>query len=122
MTIVDILRHRLDDPADWKQVAERVTTYLLKHLRTDADTGVELVTCTVTQLRDKLNYETRLLQPTDDFEAAHAERSVRADEFEDGMGQPRSPPRSTRSGWPGTAFTCRRRRRGRPGMSAPSTS
>ena len=87
LAIVDILRHRLDDPADWKQVAERVNTYLLKHLRTDDDTGVELVTCTITQLRNKLNYETRLLQPTDDFEAAHAERSVRADEFEDGMGQ-----------------------------------
>ncbi len=87
LVIVDILRHRLDDPADWRQVAERVNTYLLKHLRTDADSGVELVTCTITQLRNKLNYETRLLQPTDDFGTAHADRSVRAEEFEDGMGQ-----------------------------------
>ncbi len=87
LTIVDTLRHRLDDPADWKQCAQRVNTYLLKHLRTDETTGVELVACTITQLRNKLNYETRVLASTGDFETTHAERHVTAAEFDDGMGQ-----------------------------------
>jgi hypothetical protein len=87
LTIVDTMRHRLDDPADWKRCGERVNTYLLKHLRTDEASGLELVTCTITQLRNKLNYETRVLRTTDDFETAHADRSVRAQEFDDGMGQ-----------------------------------
>ncbi len=72
LVIVDTLRHRLDDPRDWKRCAEKVTTYLLKHL------GADLVTCTITQLRNKLNYETRILAPVEDFETAHAERTVRA--------------------------------------------
>jgi hypothetical protein len=88
LVIVDILRHRLDDPADWRRCGERVAAYLVKHLRRDDELGLEVVTCTITQLRNKLNYETRVLRPADaEFEAAHAERSVRAQEYDDGTGQ-----------------------------------
>ena len=88
VTIVDILRHRLDDPADYARAAERIGRYLAKHVTQYDDLGVSLVTCTVTQLRNKLNYETRVLRSADDeFQRAHAERSVRAQEFDDGMGQ-----------------------------------
>ena len=87
MTITEILRHRLDDPGAWHRVRERLVPYLRKHLRTDEETGVELVGCTITQLRNKLNYETRILRPADaDFEEAHAARRVRAVELEDGTG------------------------------------
>jgi hypothetical protein len=87
LVIVDILRHRLDDPADWARCAERIDAYLAKHLRYDEELDLTLVTCTVTQLRNRLNYVTRLLRSTEEFEAAHAERSVSAQEFHDGMGQ-----------------------------------
>jgi hypothetical protein len=88
VTIVDILRHRLDDPADWARCAEKIGRYLAKRLTHHQGLGVALVTCTVTQLRNKLNYETRILRSTDeDFERAHADRTVRASEFDDGMGQ-----------------------------------
>ena len=87
LTIVDILRHRLDDPAAWRRCGQRVLAYLRKHLRRDEELGVEVVACTVTQLRNKLNYETRRLRPTEDFAAAHAERGVRTAEFDDGTGQ-----------------------------------
>jgi len=88
VTIVDIIRHRLDDPADWARCAVRVSGYLANRMTHHEDLEVSLVTCTITQLRNKLNYETRVLRSTDhEFEVAHAERSVRAHEFEDGMGQ-----------------------------------
>ena len=87
LVIVDIMRHRLDDPADWARCAEKVTAYLGIHLR-ELEVGLSLVTCTITQLRNKLNYETRVLRSADDeFEQAHTERSVRAHEFDDGTGQ-----------------------------------
>ena len=88
LVIVDIIRHRLDDPADWARCAEKVSKYLAKHLAQVDDGGATLVTCTITQLRNKLNYEIRVLRSADDeFDAAHAERSVRALEFDDGTGQ-----------------------------------
>jgi Domain of unknown function (DUF222)/HNH endonuclease len=87
MTITEIIRNRLDDPRAWARCAERITAYVLKRLVIDEETGVELVACTLTQLRNKLNYETRILRPAVDFEAAHAERDVRAMEFEDGTGR-----------------------------------
>ena len=87
LVIVDILRHRLDDPAHWARCAAKVFAYLAKHLR-QLDDGISVVTCTITQLRNKLNYETRVLRSNDaEFAAAHAERSVRTQEFDDGMGQ-----------------------------------
>jgi hypothetical protein len=79
--------HRLDDPEAWRKCASRMTAYLHKHVRVEESSGLELVACTVTQLRNKLSYETRILQPSDaDFEKAHAERQVRAMEFDDGDG------------------------------------
>jgi uncharacterized protein DUF222/HNH endonuclease len=88
VTIVDILRHRLDDPEDWARCAERIGRYLARHLEEYDELGVTLVTCTITQLRNKLNYETRLLRPADEeFAAAYADRNVCASEFDDGMGQ-----------------------------------
>jgi len=65
VTIVDILRHRLDDPADWARCGERIGRYLAKRLSRYDDLGVALVTCTVTHLRNKLNYETRVLRSPD---------------------------------------------------------
>lgn len=87
-TIADIARLRLDDPADWARLAERLAPFLSRHLRSYDDLGVALVTCTVTQLRNKLNYETRVLRPADDeFAKQLSDRAVRAHEFEDGMAQ-----------------------------------
>ena len=51
------MRHRLDDPTDWARCAEKVSAYLAKHLKEQGD-GITLVTCTITQVRNKLNYET----------------------------------------------------------------
>jgi len=88
LVIVDIMRHRLDDPADRARCAAKVSAYLAKHVVELEGAGVTLVTCTITQLRNKLNYKTRVLRSADDeFEAAHADRSVRALEFDDGTGQ-----------------------------------
>ena len=88
MAIVDIRRHRLDDPADWARCAERVGSYLAKHLTRYDDLGVALVTCTITQPRNKLNDETRVLRSAEEeFEQAHADRSVHTQEFDDGMGR-----------------------------------
>lgn len=88
LTITETIRHRLDDPTAWAICAEQVMSYLAKRTTVDEKTGVELVACTITQLRNKVNYETRILQATDvDFEKAHADRRVQAMEFEDGTGQ-----------------------------------
>lgn len=87
MTITEIMRNRLDDSRAWARCAERITAYVRQRLVVDEETGVELVACTLTQLRNKVNYETRILRPVEDFEKAHAERDVRAMEFEDGTGR-----------------------------------
>jgi hypothetical protein len=91
VTIADIVRHRLDDPGDWARVGERIVPFLVKHLRRFEElgaelVGAELVTCTITQLRNKLNYETRLLAPADEeFARKFADRGVAVFEDEDGM-------------------------------------
>lgn len=87
-TVADLLRHRLDDPADWAAVGERVTRFLLKHLRHYPEVNTEMVTCTVTQLRNRLNYEIRKVVTADDeFQRAFADRNVRAFEITDGFAQ-----------------------------------
>src|SRR5690242_3486944 len=53
-SIADIIRHRLDDPADWARIAPRVTRFLRRHLRFYAEFNISMVNCTVTQLRNKL--------------------------------------------------------------------
>ena len=55
VTIADIVRHRLDDPADWAQVASRIVPYLRRHVRRFEEFNIEMVNCTITQLRNKLN-------------------------------------------------------------------
>lgn len=87
-TIADVLRTRLDDPDDWRAAGSRVLAFLAKHLRSYPELGVEIVACTITQLRNKLNYETRVRQPADEeFATAYADRSVRVTDFEDGIAQ-----------------------------------
>lgn len=86
VTIADIIRKRLDDPADWAKVALRIMPFLRKHLRRYAEFNIEMVTCTITQLRNKLNYETRVLAPADEeFARKFADRGVAVWEEEDGM-------------------------------------
>jgi len=85
VTIADIIRKRLDDPADWAQIALRIMPFLRKHLRRYAEFNIEMVTCTITQLRNKLNYETRVLAPADEeFARRFADRGVAVWEDEDG--------------------------------------
>lgn len=87
MTIADIVRHRLDDPADWAVVAPRVAQFLRQHLRAFPEFNISVVTCTITQLRNKLNYETRKLAPADaEFVRAYDDRAARAIDLGDGMG------------------------------------
>lgn len=86
MTIADIIRRRLDDPADWAQVADKIVRYLSRHTRTFEEFNIEIVNCTITQLRNKLNYETRILAPADEeFARKYADRGVGVWEDEDGI-------------------------------------
>jgi hypothetical protein len=85
-TIADIVRNRLDDPADWARVALRIMPFLRKHQRRFAEFNIEMVNCTITQLRNKLNYETRVLAPADEeFARRFADRGVGVWEDEDGL-------------------------------------
>ncbi|RNL75443.1 HNH endonuclease signature motif containing protein [Nocardioides marmorisolisilvae] len=84
-TIADVIRKRLDDPADWMRVAAKIVPFLRKHVRRFAEFNIEVVNCTITQLRNKLNYETRVLAPADEeFVRRFADRSVAVWEDEDG--------------------------------------
>lgn len=88
-TIADIARHRLDTAEQWRQLGERLERFLRRHLRSYPELGVEMVTCTLKQLRNKLNYECRVLEPArgeEEFAQAYAERSVRTFEDERGVG------------------------------------
>ena len=86
MTIADIVRHRLDDPAQWAAVEPRVMAFLGKHLKGYAEFNIEVVNCTITQLRNKLNYETRVVAPADEeFARKFADRNVAVWEDDDGM-------------------------------------
>ena len=90
--IADTVRHAVTDPVELARLADRLAAFLDKHL-TDRHglAGVPpVVGCTVKQLRNKLTYELTRLRPADAEERhrrAHAERRVRAVEFEDGMAQ-----------------------------------
>ena len=88
ITVADILRHGLDEMADWAKAGERVTRFLRKHLRAYAEFNIEMVTCTITQLRNRLNYEVRTLaQADEEFVRKFEERDVRTFEVEDGIAQ-----------------------------------
>lgn len=85
-TVADLLRQRLDDPEHWARAGARIERFLRKHLRAYPELGLEMVTCTVTQLRNKLNYEVRcLLTGDEEYQRALADRSVRTYEVEPGI-------------------------------------
>jgi hypothetical protein len=88
VTVVDILRHRLDTPEHWARAGVRIARFLRRHLRRYDEFNIEMVTCTTVQLRNKVNYETRILRTEDEeFERGYADRTVRAIEFPAGLGQ-----------------------------------
>jgi hypothetical protein len=83
-TVADLIRHRLDDRADWVVVGERIVRFLREHVRTYEDLNIELVT--ITQLRNRLNYEIRKLVPADEeFAKEFADRDVSTFETDDPM-------------------------------------
>ncbi len=86
-TVADLIRHRLEDPEHIATVATRITAFLRKHLRTYAEVNTEMVTCTLTQLRNRLNYEIRKLVTADEeFAKTYADRTVHAIETGEGVG------------------------------------
>lgn len=86
-TVADLIRNRLEDPQDITTVAARITTFLRKHLRRYDEVNTEMVTCTITQLRNRLNYEIRKLVPADEeYAKAYADRTVHARETDEGIG------------------------------------
>jgi len=76
-TVADLIRHRVTDPADVATIGARITAFLRKHLRTYAELNTAMVTCTITQLRNRLNYEVRKLVTVDEeYARAFADRNV----------------------------------------------
>lgn len=103
--IADVARFKLDgDELLWWRLAERLQPWLEGHLRSvdatlpDGSPAPPVVTCTVKQLRNKLDYEVRRLAPAAS-EAAHRkaveDRAVRRSETADG----------TAVGWLGISHT-----------------
>jgi len=87
VTIADLIRHRVTDPADIATISARVVGFLRKHLRTYVELNTVMVTCTITQLRNRLNYEIRKLIPADEeYAKNYADRTVRATETDEGIG------------------------------------
>jgi len=85
--VADLLRHRLDDPAHWAVAGERITAFLVKHLRAYPEFHIEMVTCTIRQLRNRLNYVIRQLTSSEEeFQAAYRDRTVSTFHPEDGIG------------------------------------
>lgn len=83
--VADLVRHRLDEAADWALVQAQVLRFLTKHLRRFPELGVEMVTCTVVQLRNRLNYVVRRLVNTDEeYARSYRDRSVQT--FDPGEG------------------------------------
>lgn len=86
-TIADLIRHRLEDPTDIAVVATRITVFLRKHLRRYVELNIEMVTCTITQLRNRLNYEIRRhLTADEEYAKAFADRTAYVIETEEGIG------------------------------------
>ncbi|HET6153621.1 MAG TPA: HNH endonuclease signature motif containing protein [Marmoricola sp.] len=81
--IVEAARTSLDSDAAYAALARRLTRYLQRHLRADG-----LLTCTAKQLRNKLNYEIKVLRSAeseDRFQQAHANRDVTTNDGDAGM-------------------------------------
>jgi hypothetical protein len=89
--IADAARQRLDDPRQVARFMRRMLKFVDKHLQgVDGDPEAEpMVTCTVRQLRNKIDYEMRLLDPVrseEEFRAAYEGRVTSAREDVPGMG------------------------------------
>ncbi len=89
-TVADLIRHRVTDPDQIATIGARITGFLRKHLRrydVTTELNTAMVTCTITQLRNRLNYEIRKLVPADEeFVKNFADRTVHATETDDGIG------------------------------------
>ena len=88
--VADAGRQHLHHPDEHWRFAQRISRFLLRHLRAvDGVDGTEpLVTCTHRQLRNKIAYELRLLRQGDAeerFRRRYAERHVTGRDDEDGM-------------------------------------
>jgi len=88
--IADLARTRIEDRAQLATFADQVTIYLHRHLKTvpglvdDHGRPVPpLVACTVTQLRNKLNYQLRPADDEDRHRKALAARRVSARDLDD---------------------------------------
>lgn len=93
--IADAARLKLDDPLDWRRLAERMEPWLEGHLKSveatmpDGSPVPPVVGCTVRQLRNKLDYEVKKLVPAaseEEHRQARAKRAVRRSEPTDGSG------------------------------------
>jgi Domain of unknown function (DUF222)/HNH endonuclease len=89
--IADTARHALDSAPECARLAERLAPFLDRHLTSPEGLldAPAVVRCTVKQLRNKLTYELALLrsQVTEDrWQRAYADRTVQAQDGEDGMG------------------------------------
>jgi hypothetical protein len=89
--VADAAREKLGSSEDIVKFMTRMLNFLLKHLSgVDGDPGAEpLVTCTVRQLRNKIDYELRRLQPAredEQFRAAYDARTAFARDDSPGMG------------------------------------
>jgi hypothetical protein len=88
--VADAARTNLDHPEEYWRFARRITRYLRRHLSAvDGVPGSEpMVQCTHRQLRNKINYELRLLRAGDAearFRKKYADRHVTGHDDEDGM-------------------------------------
>ena len=89
--IADAARHKLDSAEEIARFMTQMLKFLRKHLRgVDGDHDAEpLVTCTVRQLRNAIDYAVRKVQPTredEQFRRAYAARTAFARDDGPGMG------------------------------------
>jgi len=88
--VADAARQRLEAPDAVAKFMTRMLKFLRKHLAgVDGDPDAEaLVTCTVRQLRNAIDYALRTVQPREDeqFRAAYAARTAYARDDVPGMG------------------------------------
>ncbi len=81
--VVDLVEEDADHIA---KVGIRITAFLRKHLRRYAEVSTEMVTCTITQLRNRLNYEVRkLITAEEEYAKNYADRTVHALETDEGI-------------------------------------
>jgi len=86
--IADAARHGLDTVEEFEALAARLTRFLDRHLTLVPGAEIALVTCSTTQLRNKLAYEIRKLRAADAqarFTRAYEARDVRAQDGDDGI-------------------------------------